>query len=55
MAESVQMFSALKKFGVETKFVLFHGESHDLSRSSEPTHRIRRPEESTGWMDKYLK
>jgi dipeptidyl aminopeptidase/acylaminoacyl peptidase len=54
-AEAYQMFTALKFFGVESKFVLFDGENHELSRSGKPKHRIRRLKEITQWMDKYLK
>jgi len=41
--------------GVEARFALFHGENHELSRSGKPTHRVRRLEEITNWMEKYLK
>jgi dipeptidyl aminopeptidase/acylaminoacyl peptidase len=54
-AEGYQMFTALKLFGVEARFVLFDGENHELSRSGKPKHRIRRLKEITQWMDKYLK
>ena len=53
-AEGYQMFTALKLFGVEARFVLFDGENHELSRSGKPKHRIRRLKEITQWMDKYL-
>ncbi|MCP5454892.1 MAG: S9 family peptidase [Thermotogae bacterium] len=55
MAEGFQMFSALKYHGTEAKLVLFHGETHELSRSGKPKHRIRRLKEITEWMDLYLK
>ncbi|BBE31814.1 peptidase S9 [Tepiditoga spiralis] len=55
MPEAIQMFTALKYHGVESKFVLFHGENHELSRGGKPEHRIRRLKEITEWMDKYLK
>ncbi|MBT1278584.1 S9 family peptidase [Thermoanaerobacter sp. CM-CNRG TB177] len=55
MAEALQMFSALKYFGVESRLVLFHGENHELSRSGKPKHRIRRLKEITEWFNKYLK
>lgn len=54
-AEGYQMFTALKMFGVEARFVLFNGENHELSRSGKPKHRIRRLKEITQWMDKYLR
>lgn len=55
MGDALQMFTALKMFGVDTKFCLFHGENHELSRSGKPKNRIRRLEEITHWMDTYLK
>ncbi len=53
--EAIQLFSALKWKGVDTKICGFKGENHELSRSGKPTHRLRRIEEITAWMDKYLK
>ena len=55
MAEGLQMFSSLKLNGVDTRMWLAHGESHELSRSGKPKNRVRRIEEITAWMDKYLK
>ena len=55
MADALQMFTALKMFGVDTRLCLFHGESHGLSRGGKPKNRIKRLEEITGWFDKYLK
>ncbi len=54
MSGSIQMFSALKQHGTDSKLVLFHGENHELSRSGKPENRIRRLEELCGWLDKYL-
>ena len=34
--------------------VRFPGESHELSRSGQPWHRIERLEHIVGWMDKWL-
>ena len=55
MGDAIQMFSALKYFGVEARLCLFHGENHELSRSGKPTHRIRRMTEMMNWFEKYLK
>ena len=54
-AEGYMLFSALKRFGVESRMVLFHGENHELSRSGKPDNRQKRLEEITSWMDSYLK
>ena len=55
MVEAYQMYSALKVHGVESRICLFHGENHELSRSGQPKHRIRRLKEITEWFDRYLK
>lgn len=53
--EALQMFTALKQFGVESRLCIFKGENHELSRSGKPKHRIRRLQEITAWFDKYRK
>ena len=55
MVEALQMFSALKVHGIESRVCLFHGENHELSRSGKPEHRIRRLKEITDWFNHYLK
>ncbi len=49
-----QMFRALKYKKVPTVMVRFPGESHELSRSGRPTHRVERLQHIVGWMDKYV-
>lgn len=53
--ESLQMYAALNRIGVDTRVCLFRHEHHGLSRTGRPEARIRRLQEITGWMDKYLK
>jgi len=48
-----QMFRALKYKKIPTVMVRFPGESHELSRSGKPTHRVERLQHIVGWMDKY--
>ena len=55
VVEGMQMFTALKYHGVESRMCMFRGENHELSRSGKPKHRIRRLEEITGWFEQYLK
>ena len=55
MVEALQMYSTLIHHGVPTRLCLFHGENHELSRGGKPRGRIRRLQEITAWMDKYLK
>ena len=54
MAEGISMFTALKLHGVPSRFCLFKGENHELSRSGKPRNRVRRLEEILSWMEKYL-
>ncbi len=53
MVECLSMFTALKMHGVESRVCLFHGETHELSRSGKPRNRIKRMQEIINWMDKY--
>ena len=55
LEQATQFYTAIVDRGVEARFVLFHGENHELSRSGKPKHRIRRLEEITNWMEIYLK
>lgn len=54
LSEGIQMYSALQIHGVDTRMCIFHGENHELSRSGKPKHRVKRLEEITAWMEKYL-
>ena len=49
-----QMFRALKYRKIPTAMVRFPGESHELSRSGMPRHRVERLEHIVAWFDKYL-
>ncbi|MGE0043884.1 MAG: prolyl oligopeptidase family serine peptidase [Vicinamibacterales bacterium] len=49
-----QMFRALKYLKVPTVMVRFPGETHELSRSGQPTHRVERLRHIVGWFDKWL-
>jgi dipeptidyl aminopeptidase/acylaminoacyl peptidase len=49
-----QMFRALKYMKKPVVMVRFPGESHELSRSGQPWHRIERLRHIMAWMDKYL-
>ncbi len=50
-----QMFRALKYLHKPTVMVRFPDESHELSRSGKPWHRVERLRHIVGWFDKYLK
>jgi len=47
-------FRALKFKKIPTVMVRFPRESHELSRSGEPWHRVERLENIVNWFDKYL-
>ncbi|MBR5004308.1 MAG: S9 family peptidase, partial [Erysipelotrichaceae bacterium] len=55
LEQGLQLYTAIVDKGIDTRFVLFHGENHELSRGGKPKHRVRRLEEITDWMEKYLK
>ncbi len=48
------MFRALKYLHKTTVQVRFPGESHELSRSGKPVHRVERLQHILNWFDKYL-
>jgi dipeptidyl aminopeptidase/acylaminoacyl peptidase len=48
------VFRALKYLKRPTVMVRFPGESHELSRSGKPWHRVERLQHIVGWFDKYL-
>ncbi|HET9636762.1 MAG TPA: S9 family peptidase, partial [Gemmatimonadaceae bacterium] len=49
-----QMFRALKYLHKPTVMVRFPEETHELSRSGKPWHRVERLRHIVGWFDKYL-
>lgn len=55
LEQGLQFYTAVKELGVESRFVMFHGENHELSRGGKPLHRLRRLDEITNWMEKHLK
>ncbi|HTR22977.1 MAG TPA: S9 family peptidase [Terriglobales bacterium] len=49
-----QIFRALKYMKRPTAMVMFPRETHELSRSGEPWHRVERLDYIVGWFDKWL-
>ena len=49
-----EMFRALKFRKIPTVMVRFPDESHELSRSGQPWHRVERLEHIVGWFDHWL-
>ena len=54
LPEGIQMFTALRYHGIETRLVMFRDENHELSRGGKPKHRVRRLEEIVAWFDRHL-
>lgn len=52
--QAEQMFAALKCLRRETEFVRFPDESHDLSRTGKPAHRLERLQRIVGWFAKHI-
>ena len=48
------MFRALKYRRIPTVMVRFPNESHELSRSGQPWHRVERLQHIVGWFDKWI-
>lgn len=53
--QGYQLLTALKDLGIDSKMVVFKGESHGLSRGGKPKARIERLNEITNWFEKYIK
>ncbi|MFZ1701320.1 MAG: S9 family peptidase [Pyrinomonadaceae bacterium] len=49
-----ELFRALKYRKIPTVMVRFPNESHELSRSGQPWHRIERLQHIVGWFDKWI-
>jgi dipeptidyl aminopeptidase/acylaminoacyl peptidase len=49
-----EMFRALKYRKIPTVMVRFPGESHELSRTGKPWHRVERLQHIVNWFDLYL-
>jgi dipeptidyl aminopeptidase/acylaminoacyl peptidase len=55
MEQAEQLFTALKMLGKTVEFVRFPDETHELSRSGKPKHRVERLRHIVRWFDRYLK
>ncbi|MCD4827244.1 MAG: S9 family peptidase [Acholeplasmataceae bacterium] len=49
--QAMQYYTILREKGLETKFVWFKGETHELSRGGKPQARIKRLKEITDWFE----
>lgn len=55
LEQGLQMYTAIKEQGVDSRIVVFKEETHELSRSGRPKGRIKRLEEISRWFAHYLK
>jgi dipeptidyl aminopeptidase/acylaminoacyl peptidase len=53
--QTLQEYSALKWLGRTVEFVDVPGETHDLSRTGSPLHRVQRLNILADWLNGYLK
>lgn len=53
--QALQLYTVIKKNGVDTKLIWFKNENHNLSRGGRPKSRIKRLTEMVEWMNDYLK
>ncbi|GGL56734.1 S9 family peptidase [Sporolactobacillus putidus] len=51
--QAEQWYVALRRLGVETRFVRIKGENHELSRSGRPKNRLSRLHEIINWFNKH--
>ncbi len=54
ISQAEELFAALKWLGREVAFARFPGESHELSRSGKPWHRVKRLELIREWLTDHL-
>jgi dipeptidyl aminopeptidase/acylaminoacyl peptidase len=52
--QTLQEFTALKILGRTVEYVAVPNETHDLSRTGSPLHRVERLRIISDWMGKYL-
>ncbi|MGI6666870.1 MAG: S9 family peptidase [Bacillota bacterium] len=55
LEQGEQWYVALKRLGVTTEMLLFHGENHEISRSGKPANRIVRLEAILEWFERFMK
>jgi dipeptidyl aminopeptidase/acylaminoacyl peptidase len=54
ISQGLQIFTALKRNGVESKICVFKGENHELSRGGRPRPRLARMREIVQWFKNHL-
>lgn len=54
LEQAQRYYYKLKRHGIESEFLVFPGENHELSRSGTPWHRMQRFDAILEWWDRYL-
>ena len=54
LGQGLQLFTALKRSGIESRMCIFKGENHELSRSGRPKPRLARLQEIARWFRERL-
>ncbi len=52
--QAYRLYAALRRQGTPTELLVFPGESHELSRSGRPRHRVQRLEAVLEWWSRHL-
>ncbi len=55
LSQAEQWYAALKRRGVPTKLLIYPNESHGMSRTGRPRHRIERFEHNAAWFEEWLR
>lgn len=55
LEQGQRLYARLRRNGVPTRFLVFPGEGHDLSRTGQPRHRVQRFEHILDWWAEYLR
>ena len=55
LEQGQRLYARLRRNGVPTKFLVFPGEGHELSRAGQPRHRVQRFEHILDWWAEYLR
>ncbi|MGP3536762.1 S9 family peptidase [Microbacterium sp. RD1] len=54
LEQATRYYSALKRQGTAAEMLIFPGETHELTRSGRPRHRVERFEAILDWWDRHL-
>ena len=55
LEQGQRLYARLRRNGVPTRFLVFPGEGHELSRTGQPRHRVQRFEHILAWWEEHLR